>query len=301
VGAQAVYLQTGDAGLSVAPFTRDGDVALDPGPLLAAESPLLGEVMAAAGFALRINTHGGIDPGTWMKTTTVGAAEFSVPVDLIIPLGALLAPGKTRGARLGAHGKTAAMQTRGLEAALVDRQVLTVQGLAPGDTRSAAVAVAGVGALLVAKVIKLQERVAGARLDRQRDKDAGDIYRLIRTTPVEAMAARLAGLRRDHLAGAITTEAVAGCHHHQQEPVATPGEERTQDNGTHQRGERCGPAPQQCRATASGGVVGEPAPVRRLCHQCRGNLVGRAVRQIRKPLGCCSNPQFLHQHLLIVT
>jgi len=74
VGAQAVYLQTGDAGLSVAPFTRDGDVALDPGPLLAAESPLLGEVMAAAGFALRINTHGGIDPGTWMKTTTAQRA-----------------------------------------------------------------------------------------------------------------------------------------------------------------------------------------------------------------------------------
>jgi len=105
VGAQAVYLQTGDAGLSVAPFTRDGDVALDPGPLLAAESPLLGEVMAAAGFALRINTHGGVDPGTWMKTTTVGTAEFSVPVDLIVPLGALPAPAgqdagcSTRGAR----------------------------------------------------------------------------------------------------------------------------------------------------------------------------------------------------------
>jgi len=94
VGAQAVYLQTGDAGLSVAPFTRDGDVALDPGPLLAAESPLLGEVMAAAGFVLRINTHGGVDPGTWMKTTTVGTAEFSVPVDLIIPLGALPAPAR---------------------------------------------------------------------------------------------------------------------------------------------------------------------------------------------------------------
>jgi len=100
------------------------------------------------------------------------------------------------------------MQTRGLEAALVDRQVLTVQGLAPGDTRSAAVAIAGVGALLVAKVIKLQERVAGARLDRQKDKDAGDIYRLIRTTPVDTMAVRLAGLRRDHLAGAITNEAI---------------------------------------------------------------------------------------------
>jgi len=41
------------------------------------------------------------------------------------------------------------MQTRGLEAALVDRQVLTVQGLAPGDTRSAAVTVAGVDVFLL--------------------------------------------------------------------------------------------------------------------------------------------------------
>jgi len=83
-----------------------------------------------------------------------------------------------------------------------------VQGLAPGDTRNATVAVAGVGALLVAKVIKLQERVAGARPDRQKDKDAGDIYRLIRTTPVDTMAERLAGLRRNRLAGSITSEAV---------------------------------------------------------------------------------------------
>ncbi len=83
------------------------------------------------------------------------------------------------------------MQTRGLEAALVDQQVLAVHGLAPGDTRSAAVAVAGVGALVVAKVIKLQERVADARPDRQKDKDAGDIYRRTPADGLWAVADRM--------------------------------------------------------------------------------------------------------------
>jgi len=30
VGAQAVYLRTGDADLAVAPYTTDGDLVLDP-------------------------------------------------------------------------------------------------------------------------------------------------------------------------------------------------------------------------------------------------------------------------------
>jgi hypothetical protein len=130
VGAQAVYLQTGDAGLSAAPFTRDGDVALNPAPLLTGQPPLLNDVMTDAGFELRINASGGIDPGTWLKTTTVEGMTLEVPVDLIIPRGSLPNPGRTRGARLGVHGKTAAMQTSGLEAALVDKQILTVHGLA---------------------------------------------------------------------------------------------------------------------------------------------------------------------------
>jgi len=209
VGAQAVYLQTGDAGLSVAPFTSDGDLALDPAAVLLVEDPLLGEAMEAAGFELRINARGGLDPGTWLKYTVVEGHAFRVPVDLIIPRGTLLAAGNTRGARLGVHGKTAAMQTRGLEAVLVDQQVMTVTDLGPGDCRHVSVAVAGVGALLVAKVIKLRERVNG-RPGRLKDKDAGDIYRLIRATPVDVMAARLDQLRRDNLAGSITAEAVDG-------------------------------------------------------------------------------------------
>jgi hypothetical protein len=33
VGAQAVYLRVGEADLAVAPFTTDGDLAIDPGAL----------------------------------------------------------------------------------------------------------------------------------------------------------------------------------------------------------------------------------------------------------------------------
>jgi len=33
VGAQAIYLHTGDGDLAVAPYTTDGDIALDPSEL----------------------------------------------------------------------------------------------------------------------------------------------------------------------------------------------------------------------------------------------------------------------------
>jgi hypothetical protein len=50
VGAQAVYLRTGSAGLVVAPYTTDGDVALDPS--LLGDDPLLEEAMRQQGFRL---------------------------------------------------------------------------------------------------------------------------------------------------------------------------------------------------------------------------------------------------------
>jgi len=50
VGAQAVYLRTGVAGLTVAPFTTDGDVALDP--TLLGDDPLSESSRAAK------RTHG---------------------------------------------------------------------------------------------------------------------------------------------------------------------------------------------------------------------------------------------------
>jgi hypothetical protein len=49
VGAQAIYLRTGDAKLAVAPYTADGDVAIDPSGLM--EDPKLAEVLSGAGFS----------------------------------------------------------------------------------------------------------------------------------------------------------------------------------------------------------------------------------------------------------
>ncbi len=209
VGAQAVYLRTGAAGLTVAPHTTDGDVAIDPS--LLGGDPTLEVAMRQRGFDLHTRADGGIEPGTWLGVTEVGAQRYSVPIDLLVPA-AVLAGGATRGARLPVHGKRAAKRTPGIEAALVDHDEMTVTALAPGDDRHSTVAVAGVGALLVAKAIKLTDRVAGSRPHRLVDKDAGDVLRLVRATPVATMAARFATLGDHPVAGPVTrtaTEALA--------------------------------------------------------------------------------------------
>lgn len=207
VGARAVYLRTGSAGLATAPFTTDGDVTLDPRTLGA--SPLLEDAMQVAGFHL-LERPRGIEPGTWIGTTQVAGRRYDVPVDLIVPAAALEG-GRTRGARLPDHGKRAAKRTHGLEAALVDSGEMQVRGAAAGDGRATSVAVAGAAALLVAKVVKITERVADDRRPhRQKDKDAADVLRLLRATPVGAMAERLAALRHDPVAGPVTQDALDG-------------------------------------------------------------------------------------------
>jgi hypothetical protein len=48
VGAQAIYVHTGDAELTVAEFTTDADVLVDPAEL--EDSPLLDEALTEHGF-----------------------------------------------------------------------------------------------------------------------------------------------------------------------------------------------------------------------------------------------------------
>lgn len=60
VGAQAIYLHTGDAELSVAPYTTDGDIAIDPTVLK--PDPKLEMAMRLAGFARSDQL------GTWIAT-----------------------------------------------------------------------------------------------------------------------------------------------------------------------------------------------------------------------------------------
>lgn len=48
VGAQAVYLRVGEAEFAVAPFTTDGDLAIDPAVL--ADIPPIEQALLSAGF-----------------------------------------------------------------------------------------------------------------------------------------------------------------------------------------------------------------------------------------------------------
>ena len=71
-GAQTVYLRTG----SVAPFTVDGDLAIDPNKLR--PDPVLEEVMEAADFSLQEIGGGHIEPGIWMKVAVVDGRTFAI-------------------------------------------------------------------------------------------------------------------------------------------------------------------------------------------------------------------------------
>jgi hypothetical protein len=62
-GAQAVYLHTGVGEIGVAPYTTDGDLALDP-TLLGGE-PELEAAMRGAGFQLLEPQPSRPEPGIW--------------------------------------------------------------------------------------------------------------------------------------------------------------------------------------------------------------------------------------------
>jgi hypothetical protein len=189
VGAQAIYLHTGDADLAVAEYTTDADFTVSPDVL--SETPLLGDLLQGAGFTTQD------DPGAWLSPD-------GIHVDIMVPE-ALAGPG-TRGARLGPHGKRAARRAKGLEGALVDRDMRAISALDPADTRQVSMWVAGPGALLVAKIHKIAERVD--HQDRVRDKDALDVLRLLRATDTDDLARRLRSLLEHDLSAPVTAEVV---------------------------------------------------------------------------------------------
>lgn len=173
IGAQAVYLRTGGIDVALAEATKDSDVALDPRQL--ADDPRIEIAMRQAGFLPSANGQ----PGAWVNTD-------GIPVDIMVPEG-LAGPGgrQARGARIPPHDKKAARRARGLEAALVDHDIISVTALDPADHRSIEVNVAGPAALLVAKAHKLGERLDHpARLN---DKDAHDAYRILRAIETKTL------------------------------------------------------------------------------------------------------------------
>lgn len=188
VGAQAVYLRVGEADSAVAPFTTDGDLAIDAARL--AEIPPLEQILMAAGFLPKTSDSVGI----WIThRTTSQETAVAVAVDLLVP--ASVSPGAgRRAARLPGHDARAARIVKGLDGALVDADVMTLVALEPNDRRVFDIRVAGPAALLVSKVHKIGERRGQPR---QSDKDALDVLRLLRGTTTEDLAARYTRLLND--------------------------------------------------------------------------------------------------------
>lgn len=190
VGAQAIYLHTGEGDLAVAPYTTDGDFVLAPSDL--PDAPLLAEALSGAHFTPNKQ------PGSWRS------AE-GVVIDIMVPA-ALGGPG-SRGARLGAHGNRAARKARGLEAALVDRSKMRINSFEPGDPRNFEIWVAGPAALLIAKLHKLGERAH--QPTRRDNKDALDILRILRQIPTRDLAEATKRLLADPFSAEVTSAALS--------------------------------------------------------------------------------------------
>jgi len=180
VGAQAVYLRTESATLTLTPFTTDGDIAVDPRSLPTA--PALESILISANFTK------GEQPGTWARQVGVSGRQISVDIDFLVPE-AVVSQGGRRSVVLEGHDRNATRRVYGLEAALIDHSPLRIQAHEPEDNREITVEVAGAAALFIAKIHKIAERVKARRQERTSvDKDAGDIYRLIQVTSVTEMA-----------------------------------------------------------------------------------------------------------------
>lgn len=194
VGAQAVYLRSGHADVAIAEFTKDSDLVLDPRDL--AEEPLLEEAMRDAGFLPAVSNQ----PGAWINPA-------GIPVDLMVPDALQAARGSHRGARIPPHSNRATRRTIGLEAAVIDHTIMTIEALDPKDGRSVRANVAGAAALIIAKTYKIHERLDKPK--RLNDKDAHDVYRLL---VAEDDTAKLAHsfhtLQADPVSAEVTNEAV---------------------------------------------------------------------------------------------
>jgi hypothetical protein len=199
VGAQAVYLRSAEVELSVASYTSDADLGLDPARL--ADEPLIEAAMTRAGFVRGDVNHA----GSWLRSERVGDVVADIAVDLLVPES--LSEGGRRSVRIPPHHKMSARRVPGLEAAVVDNDDMPVASLEPhADDRVLTARVAGPAALLIAKTYKIHERTNEPRRDRLTDKDAGDVVRLMMTSyrPSD-VAARFRALLADERTRATAT------------------------------------------------------------------------------------------------
>jgi hypothetical protein len=200
VGAQAVYLRTTEARLSVAAFTTDGDIVIDPA--LLPSTPPLEATLTGAGFVR--SAH----PGSWVRTIAIHGRQIDVQVDFMVPEAVASGAGR-RSVVLEGHDRHAARRVRGLEAALIDHGPMRIAAIDPADRRAVTAQVAGPAALLIAKIHKISERVESGRHRRTPvDKDAGDLFRLVQATSIVDMAAGFRSALDAHVARDVARAAL---------------------------------------------------------------------------------------------
>lgn len=172
IGAQAIYLRVGDGGFSVPPTTTDADLALDVD--LLADDPDVVDALRAAGFREGPTRQ----PGHWLSDT-------GVAVDLMVAPHQSGRSGSARAARLPPHPSSTGRIAPGIAAALSDNSRMSIRSLDVEDSRVHELKVAGAAALLVAKVIKIGDRLEDAQAGHSKrvvDKDALDVLRLLQGT-----------------------------------------------------------------------------------------------------------------------
>lgn len=189
VGAQAVYLHTATFSSTVAEFTVDADLAFHPQFLAA--SPLIEDCLIEAGYVQGDRSM----PGRWISTK-------AIPVDFMIP--EKLVGSSSRSAGVPPHAKYTARSTRGIEGCLVDREFQVIKSLNFNDSRSFKIHVAGPSGLLIAKMIKISERLKENRL--LKDKDPYDVYRLLSAVSLDTFFEGLKSLIRNPLSREVTIE-----------------------------------------------------------------------------------------------
>ncbi len=143
--------------------------------------------------------------GAWVThRVTEHDPRTVVCVDFLVPTS--ISPGKgRRAARLRGHDPRLARKVAGLEGALVDRDRVTLGALTEEDQRSFDIKVAGPAALLVSKLIKIDDR---CDTPRQNDKDALDVVRLLRGVATSDLAERMLHVANDERSSEVACRSI---------------------------------------------------------------------------------------------
>ena len=91
---------------------------------------------------------------------------------------------------------------------MISRDPIVIADLGDGDDRAYSIHVARPAALLIAKTHKLAERLYANDLTGLSNKDAFDIFRLIRAVDSDELAADVVAIGKEPVAATVTHEAI---------------------------------------------------------------------------------------------